>query len=74
MTDDDPDTIRSVLIAWIVAGYMNFLVQLAMIIIFMQIKTKQTEAHYREVLCPGDESQSASNYIIDKNKFDNDFA
>lgn len=39
ITDTDPATDRSVLIAWIVCTYMNFLVQLAMIVIFMQMKS-----------------------------------
>lgn len=39
ITDTDQFTDRSVLIAWIVCTYMNFLVQLAMIVIFMQMKS-----------------------------------
>lgn len=42
MTEDDPSTVRSVLIAWIVTIYMNFLVQLAMLVIFLQLKTHKS--------------------------------
>ena len=40
VTDYEPATISKCLLAWIITTYMNFLVQLAMIVIFMQLKSK----------------------------------
>lgn len=40
VTDYEPSTISKCLLAWIITTYMNFLVQLAMIVIFMQLKSK----------------------------------
>lgn len=42
MSTEDEQTVRRALLAWIVTTYMNFFVQLAMIVIFMQLKSKRT--------------------------------
>ena len=42
----DPKHARDALIAWIVTTYTNFLVQIAMVVFFLQLKTDFSEKTY----------------------------
>jgi hypothetical protein len=73
MANADCETDKKALTAWIVTTYMNLLVQIAMIAIFMQLKTKKHVEETNELQTEEDENEDENKRTYSVERFDETF-